>query len=159
MAWLWAQFAVSKTVSLKKFLVGGTPIRKSTVFAEYLDDKLTQWGGLIEFYRSPVEKRWTDTGLNVPDYPTLSALWWPNIARAIVGDISPQEAMNNIAFAMDEAMSKMRMVIYSPRLNERRDPQYWLAQPGSPKPERPEESPQTIPYDKLILQWTQAHSR
>jgi glycerol transport system substrate-binding protein len=159
MAWLWAQFAVSKTVSLKKFLVGGTPIRKSTVFAPYLDDKLTQWGGLIEFYRSPVEKRWTDTGLNVPDYPTLSALWWPNIARAIAGDISPQEAMNNIAFAMDEAMSKMRMVIYSPRLNERRDPEYWLDQPGSPKPERPEESPQTIPYDKLILQWTQAHSR
>lgn len=157
MAWLWAQFAVSKTVSLKKFLVGGTPIRKSTVFANYLDDKLTQWGGLIEFYRSPVEKKWTDTGLNVPDYPTLSALWWPNIARAIAGDISPQEAMNNIAFAMDEAMSKMHMVIYSPQLNERRDPQYWLVQPGSPKPERPEEKPQTIPYDKLILQWTYDH--
>jgi glycerol transport system substrate-binding protein len=158
MAWLWAQFAVSKTASLKKFLVGGTPIRKSTVFAKYLDDKLAQWGGLIEFYRSPVEKKWTDTGLNVPDYPTLSALWWPNIARAIDEDITPREAMNNIAYAMDDAMSKLRMANYSPQLNERRDPQYWLDQPGAPKPERPEEQPQTIPYDKLILQWTQART-
>ena len=36
MAWLWAQFCISKTVCLKKFLVGKTPIRKSTVNSDYL---------------------------------------------------------------------------------------------------------------------------
>jgi glycerol transport system substrate-binding protein len=156
-AWLWAQFNVSKTVSLKKFLVGGTPVRKSTVFAEYLNDKMAQWGGLIEFYRSPEETKWTDTGLNVPDYPTLSLLWWPNIARAIEGEITPQQAMDNIAHAMDDAMANMQMAKYSPQLKEPGSALYWLDLPGAPKAERPEEKPQTIPYDELILQWT--HSR
>jgi hypothetical protein len=28
-----------------------------------------------------------------------------------------------------------------------------LSQPGSPKAERPEEDPVTVPYDELIKQW------
>ena len=34
-AWLYAQYAVSKTVSLKKFVKGVTPIRKSDIFSDY----------------------------------------------------------------------------------------------------------------------------
>lgn len=155
MAWLWAQFAVSKTVALEKFLVGGTPVRRSTVFADYITERIDNWGGLIEFYRSSDETKWTDTGPNVPDYPRLSAIWWPNIARAIAGDLTPQQAMDAIAQQMDDAMSKMRMTVYSPVLNPIQDEAYWLAQPGAPKPERPPETPQTIPYDELIKQWQQ----
>ena len=77
MAWLWAQFCISKTVSLEKFIAGGTPVRKSTIFADYVTERMNEYGGLIEFLRSPEEKKWTDTGLNVPDYPKLAALWWP----------------------------------------------------------------------------------
>jgi glycerol transport system substrate-binding protein len=33
-------------------------------------------------------------------------------------------------------------------------PQYWLDQPGSPKPERPDEEPMTKPYDELLQEWT-----
>lgn len=154
MAWLWAQFNDSKTISLQKFLVGGTPIRKSTVWADYLTERKDNWGGLIEFYRSAERKKWTGTGLNVPDYPKLSAIWWPNIARAIEGEITPQQAMDAIAQAMDEAMGKMRMAKYSPRLGERHSRAYWLVYPGAPKPERPESQPQTIAYDELIKRWT-----
>jgi glycerol transport system substrate-binding protein len=39
-------------------------------------------------------------------------------------------------------------------MNEPQDPQYWLAQPGSPKPERPEEEPLTVPYEDLLAAWT-----
>lgn len=155
MAWLWAQFAVSKTVSLKKFLVGGTPIRKSTIFADYVTEHQEKWGGLIEFYRSEERKKWTGTGLNVPDYPTLSALWWPNIARAIEGEVSPQQAMDAIAQAMDEAMSHMKMARYSPRVTLPKGRDYWLSQPGSPKPERPRPQPQTIAYDELLKLWVE----
>jgi glycerol transport system substrate-binding protein len=155
MAWLWAQFAVSKTVSLKKFLVGGTPVRKSTIFADYVTEHREKWGGLIEFYRSEERKKWTGTGLNVPDYPTLSALWWPNIARAIEDELSPQQAMDAIAQAMDEAMSKMRMARYSPQVPPPLGRDYWLAQPGSPKPERPRPQPQTIAYDELLKLWVE----
>ena len=153
MAWLWAQFAVSKTVSLKKFLVGGTPVRKSTIFSDYVTERQEKWGGLIEFYRSEERKKWTGTGLNVPDYPTLSALWWPNIALAIEGQVSPQQAMDAIAQAMDDAMSHMRLAQYSPQVVEAKGRDYWLSQPGSPKPERPRPQPQTIDYNELLRLW------
>ncbi len=153
MAWLWAQFCISKTVSLKKFLVGGTPVRKSTVFSEHIDPMKYKWGGLIDFYRSPEEKKWTDTGPNVPHYPALSAVWWPNIARAISGSQSPEQAMQNIAAAQDALMGKMRLAKYSPRLNPEKGKSYWLSQPGSPKPYRQRPKPVTIAYDDLIRQW------
>jgi glycerol transport system substrate-binding protein len=155
MAWLWAQFAASKTVSLKKFLVGGTPVRKSTIFADYVTERRENWGGLIEFYQSEERKKWTDTGPNVPDYPTLSALWWPNIARAIEGEVSPQQAMDAIAQAMDRAMRRMRMTRYSPRLAIPYGRNFWLSQPGAPKPARPRPQPQTIAYDQLLKLWTE----
>lgn len=153
MAWLWAQFTVSKTVAVDKFIAGGTPVRRSTIFSEYLTANKAHYGGLIDFYRSSDAQMWTDTGLNVPDYPLLSSIWWLNIARAIEGEISAQEAMDNIALQMDNAMANMNMAYLSPQLNPISSPDYWLSQPGAPKPERPPNLPQTIPYDELILQW------
>lgn len=153
MAWLWAQFCVSKTVELKKFLTGGTPVRVSTIWSDYLTENKADWGGLIEFYRSAERKKWTGTGPNVPHYPTLSALWWPNIARAIEGELTPQQAMDNIARSMDDAMGRMRLAKYSPQLGPKQTAEYWYAQPGAPKPERPRPRPQTIAYDELLRQW------
>lgn len=152
MAWLWAQFAVSKTVAVDKFLAGGTPVRHSTVWSPYLSEHIEQYGGLIEFYRSADATMWTDTGLNVPDYPRLSSVWWPNIARAIDGSLTPQQAMDNIAYEMDAVMATMQMARYSPQLNALRERDYWLAQAGAPKPQRPPQQPITIPYDELIRQ-------
>ncbi len=152
-AWLWAQFCISKTVSLKKFFVGGTPVRKSTVFHDYLSHNSFKWGGLIEFYRSPEEKKWTDSGPNVPHYPALSGLWWVNIAKAIKGEYTPQEAMTNLANQQDDLMSKLNVERYAPKLNPEKSREYWLAQPGSPKPERKRPKPETISYDILIKQW------
>lgn len=159
MAWIWAQFAVSKTVAVDKFIAGGTPVRSSTIFSSYLTEHIREYGGLIEFYRSTEANKWTDTGLNVPDYPQLSGLWWPNIAQAIGGETTPQQAMDNIANSMDEAMSKMDMAQFSPVLNDPVDPEYWLSQPGAPKPERPPEQPLTVPYDELIYQWETERER
>ncbi len=155
MAWLWAQFCVSKTVALQKFLEGGTPVRRSTIFSDYLTERKEQWGGLIEFYRSDEEDKWTDTGPNVPNYPTLSGYWWPNVARAIEGDVTPQQAMDAIARQMDDAMRGMQMAKYSPQLNLYRDPYEWLTLSGAPKPVRSPERPRTIAYDELIRQWAE----
>jgi len=156
-AWLWAQFASSKTVSLQKFLIGGTPVRRSTVFSDYLTENSAQFGGLIEFYRSPVENQWTDSGPNVPAYPLLAPLWWENIANAITGDATAQEALNSLAQQMDEVMIRLEraeLPVCGPIMNEPQDPQFWLDQPGSPKPERPPEDPETVPYAELLQQWT-----
>jgi glycerol transport system substrate-binding protein len=63
--------------------------------------------------------------------------------------------MDTIAHSMDEAMGKMDMARYSPLLRPSGNPQDWLSLPGSPKPARPEEKPETISYDKLIQQWVE----
>lgn len=153
MAWLWAQFCVSKSVSLKKFLVGGTPVRKSTVFHPYLTRYSYKWGGLIEFYRSPQEKLWTDSGPNVPHYPALSGLWWVNIASAINGEKTPHEAMENLARQQDELMGKLKLMKYAPKLNPLLNRDIWLQRPGSPKPVRARPKPKTVSYDELVKQW------
>ena len=152
-AWLWAQFCVSKTVSLKKFMEGKTPIRKSTVNSEYLASREGDFGGLITFYKSEAEKLWTDSGPNVPHYPLLAEQWWQNIAPAVTGEVTPQQAMDNIASVMDDLMSKMNIAEHSPVLNEEKTAEHWLSQPGSPKPERPDQQPKTMSYEQLVETW------
>jgi glycerol transport system substrate-binding protein len=158
-AWLYAQFTVSKTVSLKKTLVGLTPIRESDINSQAMTDLAPQLGGLVEFYRSPARKQWTPTGTNVPDYPKLAQLWWQYIAEAASGEKSPQEALDGLAAAQDKVMSRLERANAQgecgPKLNKPRDPNYWLSQPGAPKPKLSNEKPQgeTIAYKELLKQW------
>lgn len=159
MAWIWAQFAISKTVSVDKFIEGLTPVRASTVFSDYATEHIADYGGLVEFYRSTDAHLWTDTGLNVPNYPGLADIWWQNIALAIEGDVTPQQAMDNIAAQIDFSLGQMVMAQYSPQLSETRDAEYWLAQSGAPKPERPPDMPLTEPYDELLARWEMEQNR
>ncbi len=152
-AWLWAQFCVSKSVSLKKFLVGLSPMRQSTVGCDYVRERDADFGGLAAFYRSADVKRFTDSGLNVPHYPLLSQLWWRNISTAVVGESTPEESLDNLAAQMDELMGTMQLARYSPRINEPSDERFWLDMPGAPKPERPDAEPRTIAYEELVEAW------
>lgn len=153
-AWLWAQFCISKTVSLKKFLAGGTPVRKSTVFSDYLSDRMDRYGGLIEFYRSPDQQLWTDSGPNVPYYAAMSELWWKNISAAIEGKLTPGEALDKLAREQDDLMKSLNLRYYSPEINEEVDPQLWLDMEGAPKKRiEGEDPPRTIDYEKLLKSW------
>jgi glycerol transport system substrate-binding protein len=159
-AWLYAQFTVSKAVSLKKFFVGLTPIRKSDLDSEYVTKEAPKYGGLIEFYRSPARKLWTPTGTNVPDYPKLAQLWWQNISQAVTGELTPQAAMDKLAKEMDEVMGRLEragMKNCAPKLNPEKDPKTWLDEPGAPKPKLADEKPkgETVPYEELIKSWKQ----
>ncbi|MGM0984134.1 MAG: ABC transporter substrate-binding protein [Pseudomonadota bacterium] len=164
-AWLFAQFTVSKTVSLEKLMEGLTPIRESDVFSQQMSDMAPKLGGLVEFYRSPKESNWTPSSTNVPDYPRMAPLWWQNLAPAVNGEITPQEALDNLAGDMDSIMARLARArvfeTYSPNLNDERDPQYWLDQPGSPKAKLDDEMPQgtTVPYDEMMEAWMAAGSR
>ncbi len=158
-AWLYAQFTVSKTVSLKKTHVGLTPIRKSDINHASFTERAPELGGLVEFYRSPARLKWTDTGTNVPDYPKLAQLWWQNVADAVTGSETPQAAMDNLAQEQDRVMERLERAGVQdrcgPKLNELRDAEYWFDQPGAPKPKLDDEKPQgkTVRYDKLIESW------
>jgi glycerol transport system substrate-binding protein len=158
-AWLYAQFTVSKTVSLKKTLVGLTPIRESDINSQAMTDVAPTLGGLVEFYRSPARKQWTPTGTNVPDYPKLAQLWWQNVAEAVSGEKTPQQALDRLAAAQDKVMNRLERANVQgecgPKLNPERDPDYWLNQPGAPKAKLSDEKPKgiTIAYDELLQSW------
>lgn len=158
-AWLYAQFTVSKTVSLKKTLVGLTPIRESDINSQAMTDVAPKLGGLVEFYRSPARTQWTPTGTNVPDYPKLAQLWWQYIAEAASGESTPQEALDGLAKAQDKVLQRLQRANVQgecgPKLNPKQDPEFWLSKPGSPKAKLSNEKPQgkTIAYDELLSSW------
>ena len=158
-AWLYAQFVTSKTVSLKKTIVGLTPIRNSDLNSPAMTDMAPRLGGLVEFYRSPARTLWTPTGTNVPDYPKLAQLWWANVANAVSGEVSAQQAMDTLAEQQDRVLERLAqfgvMGECGPELAEPRDPAYWLDQPGAPKAKLDNEKPpgETVPYDDLIQVW------
>ena len=145
-AWLYAQFTVSKTVSLEKTIAGLTPIRESDINSDAMTELAPKLGGLVEFYRSPARVQWSPTGTNVPDYPKLAQLWWQYIAQAASGEATPQKALDGLAEAQDRVMERLERASVQetcgPKLNEPRDPQYWLDQPGAPKPKLDNEKPQ-----------------
>jgi glycerol transport system substrate-binding protein len=162
--WLFAQFAVSKTVDLKKSHVGLTFIRDSTIRHASFTERAPKLGGLIEFYRSPDRVQWTPTGINVPDYPRLAQLFWQHIGDISAGTFTAQQAMDRLAREMDEVMARMQAAdekakTYSgcgPRLNKPQDPQVWLKKDGAPWAKLANEKPQgvTVVYEDLIKRWT-----
>ncbi len=164
-AWLYAQFAVSKTVDVKKSQVGLTFIRDSTARHESFTERAPNLGGLVEFYRSKDRVRWSPTGINVPDYPKLAQLWWQQIGDVNSGAFTPQQAMDRLASEMDQIMGRMQAADEAnktyggcgPRLNAEKDPSEWLGKEDGPKAKIENEKEQgvTIAYDEIIKQWTQ----
>ena len=158
-AWLYAQFTVSKTVSLKKTLVGLTPIRESDINSQAMTDIAPKLGGLVEFYRSPARLQWSPTGTNVPDYPKFAQLWWQYIAEAASGESTPQVALDGLAKAQDKILARLERAKVQgecgPKLNPEKGADYWLKQPGAPKPKLANEKPQgqTISYAELLKSW------
>jgi len=158
-AWLYAQFCVAKTTSLKKTIVGLTPIRNSDVTSEAMAKIAPKLGGLVEFYKSPARVAWTPTGTNVPDYPKMAQLWWQNIGETLSGEVTPQKAMDNLAEAQDKVLARLERANVqgecAPKLNPEKGADYWFAQPGAPKPKLANEKPkgETVDYDQLIKAW------
>ncbi len=159
-AWLYAQFVVSKTVDVKKSHQGLTFIRKSTIEDQSFTERAPKLGGLVEFYRSPARVQWTPTGTNVPDYPKLAQLWWQNIGDASSGAKTAQAALDSLCEAQEAVLARIERSgvqgDIGPKLNEPRDPQYWLDQPGAPKPKLDNEKPTpvTVNYDELVKSWS-----
>ncbi len=163
-AWLYAQFVTAKTVSLKKTLVGLTPIRDSDLRSDAMTAAAPKLGGLVEFYRSPARVAWTPTGTNVPDYPKLSSLWWENVSNAVSGEATAQQALDSLATQQERVLERLEkhgvLGECGPKLAEPEDPSVWLQRPGAPKPKLDNEKPkgQTVPYDQLIQAWREGRA-
>lgn len=156
-AWLYAQFVTSKTVSLKKTLVGLTPFRLSDIQSDAMTQRAPYLGGLVEFYRGSGKHFWTPTGTNVPDYTQLSHLWWQYIGLAVNGKLSVIEAMDQMAVAFDDTLlniSKTSSSECSPALNPKVNKGEWLEREGAPK-SKINEKPhaKTLPYEESINEW------
>lgn len=163
-AWLYAQFVTAKTTSLKKTIVGLTPIRESDIQSKAMSDLAPKLGGLVEFYRSPARVAWSPTGTNVPDYPKLAQLWWKNVAQAVTGEKTPQGAMDQLAEEMDQVMARLEragMAHCAPKLNPKSDPAKWLSDKQAPWAKLGNEKPkgETIAYGKLLQAWKDGKAR
>ena len=157
-AWLYAQFVTAKTTSLKKTIVGLTPIRESDIQSKAMTAMAPKLGGLVEFYRSPARVAWTPTGTNVPDYPRLAQLWWQNVSVAVSGEKTPQQAMDNLAEEMDQVMARLEragMTHCAPKLNPKGDPKKYLSDKAAPWNKLANEKPkgETIAYETLLNAW------
>jgi glycerol transport system substrate-binding protein len=107
---------------------------------------------------------WTPTGTNVPDYPKLAQLWWKNVAVAVTGEKTPQQAMDNLAEEMDQVMARLEragMAQCPPKLNAKSDPAKWLSDKGAPWKKLANEKPkgETIAYEKLLNAWKEGRVR
>ena len=162
-AWLYGQFCTCKTTSLKKTIVGLTPIRQSDIMSQPMTDLAPKLGGLVEFYRSPARVAWTPTGNNVPDYPKLAQLFWQNVAVAVSGEKTAQAAMDNLASDMDRVLGRLEragMKNCAPKLNKEQPPEYWYSKGTAPWPKLANEKPkgETVAYDKLLDAWKQGRA-
>lgn len=157
-AWLYAQFVTAKSVSLRKTLVGLTPIRRSDLDSPALLAEAPRLGGLVEFYRSRAARRWTPTGPNVPDYGGMASLWWRQLHPAVVGQVSAAEALGNLARIFDRHLQEVgerQQHTCAPRLNPAQGAQLWLDRPGAPWPRLSNEHPvgRTLPYEEALRAW------
>ncbi len=165
--WLYAQFCVSKTVTLKKSLTSLHVIRDSDIWSDAMTELAPKVGGLVEFYRSPARKLWTPTGVNVPEYGKLAQVWWQNVSKAISGEATPQQAMDGLARDQDAIMMRLEKSgaqgSLGPKMNPEKTAEYWYeksAKDGNLAPQRklPNEKPkgETIDYDELLKTWAAA---
>ena len=163
--WLYSQFCVSKTISLKKSVTFLHVIRESDIRSQAMTDLAPKVGGWVEFYRSPARKLWTPTGTNVPEYGKLAQVWWQNVSKGISGEATYQQAMDGLARDQDAIMTRLEKSgaqgKLGPKMNEERDPEYWYAKAakdGTLAPQRKlanEKPPgETIDYDELVKTWT-----
>lgn len=156
-AWLYAQFVVSKTVSLKKTLVGLTPIRLSDINSNVMTEQAPYLGGLVEFYRSYGRDVWTPTGTNVPDYPTLSGYWWQYISQIMEGKISTQNGLDNFAQAVDNHLAVLQVQAKGrciPKLNPISTKKDWFNKNGAPKAAiSAKPKGRTLSYQEAIDVW------
>ncbi|MFO7770447.1 MAG: carbohydrate ABC transporter substrate-binding protein, partial [Roseovarius gahaiensis] len=86
-------------------------------------------------------------------------LWWQNIGDAMSGAKTAQKALDSLCSDMESVMERLERAgiqgDIGPVMNEEQDPEYWLSQPGAPKPKLPtvDEEPITVSYDELIASW------
>ncbi|NOH64894.1 ABC transporter substrate-binding protein [Vibrio sp. RE88] len=156
-AWLYAQFTVSKTVSFDKLLHGFTPIRHSDVHSEGFTQLKPKLGGLVEFYQSPAKHVWTPSGVNIPDYSTMAAMWWQHIGDFLYSDITATQTLNQLAGKFDQHLATLSSddsLLCRPQLSKERPVEYWLNQPGSPWPKRVgEPEGKTLPFSEVYDVW------
>lgn len=168
-AWLYAQFVTSKTVSLKKTIVGLTPIRESDINSQAMTDLAPKLGGLVEFYRSPARVQWTPTGTNVPDYPKLAQLWWSHVAEAVTGEKTAQQALDGLAKDQDAILARLERSKAqeksgcAPKMNPETTAEEWYKKgeaAGGAAPQRKlaNEKPkgETVNYNELLKSWAAA---
>ena len=133
-AWLYAQFTVSKSVSLKKSHVGLTIIRDSDIRDKSFTERAPKLGGLIEFYRSPDRVRGRRPASTSPTIRSSRSCGGNRSAMSIPGRSRRSRRWTGWPARWTRSWRAWRRSTKrrtyggcGPRLNPEKDPSEWLA--------------------------------
>jgi hypothetical protein len=106
---------------------------------------------------SPLSKGRTQS-FNLQEADPRPGAWWSSTAVRL-GWPGPPRGTTCPITTQDQVMARLQetglMKRCEPRIAEPKDPEYWLARPGSPKPGLEDEEGRgyTVDYDTLIQAW------
>ncbi|MEM4674843.1 MAG: hypothetical protein QXM12_00990, partial [Nitrososphaerota archaeon] len=103
-AWLYAQFATSKSVDVWKNVKGGVlPIRYSTIFSPHLGELDEAYGGLISLYRNlDFVNYCAGTDEMWPGFPDTNEVVSLAAAEGLGKGMTPREIAKLVAERLDE---------------------------------------------------------
>ena len=162
--WLYAQFCVSKTVSLKKAVTFLHVIRESDISCDAmtkLAPKVGGWSSSIAARRASCGRQPASTCPNTASWRRYGGRM---CRKAISGEQTPQQAMDGLARDQDAIMARLEKSgvqgKLGPKLNEEKAAEYWYdkaEKDGNLAPQRKlanEKPPEiTVDYDELIKSW------
>jgi len=107
-AFLWAQFVISPLNELERAKSIGTTVRTSVLMSPELDPLDAKFGGLFSLIRDPTARKYfVGTPLEIGDYAPLLYVYYTTLAKAVSGELTPEETAKELAKAIDEKLQEL----------------------------------------------------
>jgi len=110
-AFLWAQFVISPLNELERAKAIGTTVRTSVLMSPELNPLDAKFGGLFSLIRDPVARKYfVGTPLEIGDYAPLLYIYYTTLAKAVSGELTPEQCAKELAKAIDAKLKELGYV-------------------------------------------------
>jgi multiple sugar transport system substrate-binding protein len=107
-ALLWAQFVISPLNELERAKAIGTTVRTSVLINPELNPLDKKFGGLFSLIRDQIARRYfVGTPLEIGDYAPLLYVYYTTLAKAVSGELTPEQCAKELARAIDDELKKL----------------------------------------------------
>ena len=107
-ALLWQQFVISPLNELERAKAINTTVRTSVLMNPALDEVDAKFGGIFSLVRDPIARRYfVGTPLEIGDYAPLLYVFYTELAKAVSGELTPEECAKELAKAVDAKLKEL----------------------------------------------------